>query len=79
MLIFYQNVNRIRSKTVDIFLNVLNSSYDIICLTETNLNDSIYDGELFDTRYNVVRRDRHESSSRKSEGGGVLIAIKKIL
>lgn len=77
MLIFYQNVNRIRSKTVDIFLNVLNSSYDIICLTETNLNDSIYDGELFDTRYNVVRRDRHESSSRKSEGGGVLIAIKK--
>lgn len=79
MLIYYQNVNRIRTKTKDLFLNVLNSDYDIVCLTETNLNNSVFDGELFDTRYNVVRRDRYESSSHKSEGGGVLVALKKSL
>lgn len=77
MLIYYQNVNRIRSKTKDFFLSVLNSDYDVICLTETNLNCSVFDGELFDSRYNIVRRDRYESASHKSEGGGVLIALKK--
>lgn len=77
--IYYQNVNRIRSKTTDVYLNILNSNFDIICLTETNLNSSVFDGEVLDNRYNVFRRDRYTSSSSKSDGGGVLIAVQKHL
>lgn len=77
MLVYYQNVNRIRSKTHELLLSVLNCDYDIICLTETNLNGAVFDSEIFDSRYNVLRRDRYESNMRKTEGGGVLIALKK--
>lgn len=77
MLVFYQNVNRIRSKINDVFLNALNSNYDIICLTETNFNSSIYDAELFDPRYNIYRRDRSSTDVSKTEGGGIVLAIKK--
>lgn len=78
MLVFYQNVNRIRSKQKldDVFLNILNCNYDIICLTETNFNDSIFDGEFIDDRYNVIRRDRYTTNVRKNDGGGALLAIK---
>ncbi|KAG7309384.1 hypothetical protein JYU34_005343 [Plutella xylostella] len=78
-IIFYQNVNRIRTKTSEFYLNLLNTNYDALCLTETNLNIGVFDGELFDTRYNVFRRDRSETSiiSHKKDGGGVLIATRK--
>lgn len=76
---YYQNVNRMRSKTHQLYLNILNSDYDVICLTETNLDVGIFNEEMFDERYNVFRRDRNESSynGRKDEGGGVIVAIKK--
>lgn len=77
MLVFYQNVNRIRSKITDVYLNALTCSYDIICLTETNLNNSVYDAELLDSRYNIYRRDRSTTAVRKTEGGGIVIAVKK--
>ena len=77
--IYYQNVNRFRSKLKEFYLNVLNCNYDIICLTETNLNGGVFDGELFDDRYNVYRRDREDTGSSKSDGGGVLVATKKSL
>lgn len=79
MLIFYQNVNRIRSKLNDLRLSILNSSYDIICLTETNFNNSVLDSEYNDNRYTVFRRDRNSSCSKKTDGGGVAIAVKKSL
>lgn len=75
--IYYQNVNRMRSKLVDFRLNLLTNNYDVVCLTETNLNKSVFDGEVFDSRYAVFRRDRVDSSSHKIEGGGVLIAVQK--
>lgn len=77
MLIYYQNVNRIRSKTSELYVNVLNCNYDVICLTETNLNPSIFDHEIFDTRSNVFRRDRASTCITKQDGGGVVVAIKK--
>ena len=46
---------------------------DVICLTETWLNDSISDSELLPTAYNVFRKDR------KSRGGETLIAVKSNL
>ncbi|CAK1549330.1 unnamed protein product, partial [Leptosia nina] len=76
MEVYYQNVNRIRSKTTDLFLNVLNSSYDLICLTETNLTQGVFNSEVFDNRYLVYRKDRYSSCSSKRDGGGVLIAVK---
>lgn len=77
MDIFYQNVNRIRSKISETNINILNCNYDIICLTETNFNESVFDRELVDSRYNVYRRDRQSTGSSKRDGGGVLVAIKK--
>lgn len=45
-------------------------------LTETWLTESIYDSELFDSRYQVFRRDRASSLlNNKDRGGGVLIAV----
>ena len=76
LLLYYQNVNRIRTKTHDVYMNVLANDYDIICFTETNLNNSVHDAELIDSRYNVFRRDRESSASHKTEGGGLLVAVK---
>ena len=47
---------------------------DIICLTETWLNESISNLEILPYGYNIFRNDRH---NRK--GGGTLIAVKSIL
>lgn len=77
MHVFYQNVNRIRSKLQDLYLNILNTNYDLICLCETNLDSSIHSSELIDDRYITFRRDRETSSSSKQSGGGLLIAVKK--
>ena len=47
---------------------------DIVCLTETWLNESISDFEILATGYDVYRQDRQNRT-----GGGVLIAIKSSL
>ncbi|XP_044745218.1 uncharacterized protein LOC123307080 [Coccinella septempunctata] len=51
------------------------SEYDIICLTETWLDDNILDSEVLNNSYKVYRRDRRSGSSLKSRGGGVLVAV----
>lgn len=51
--IYYQNVRGLRSKTLTFYRNLSLVSYDIIILTETWLNDSVFDSELFDSRYVV--------------------------
>lgn len=73
--ILYQNVRGLKSKTDDFYRNVCCSQFDVIILTETWLNNGIYDKELFDPRYKVYRRDRDLITSGKSDGGGVLIAV----
>lgn len=66
----------LRTKTNDVHKNILISNYKIIVFTETWLNSSIFDNELFDSRYVIYRKDRVCSSSKK-DGGGVLIAISR--
>lgn len=56
---------------------VRRNNHDIIILTETWLRDGIFNKEIFDERYEVFRRDRDAQSSTKSDGGGVLIAVRK--
>lgn len=74
--IYYQNVRGLRSKTHDIRLNTSLCDFDIICFTETFLNSSINDYEIFSKNYTVLRRDRDSSTSDKLDGGGVLCGVK---
>lgn len=55
------------------------SKVDIICITESWLNDSIADGEVVDNTYRMFRRDRDSTPNQKQCGGGVFIAVKKKL
>lgn len=73
---YYQNVRGLRSKYTSFHNAVLNNDYDIIILTETWLNDSFNDRELFSPDYNIYRCDRSTLTSKHKRGGGVLIAVK---
>lgn len=77
MDIFYQNINRKRSKIYEIYSNILLNNFDMICLSETNFNNTVFDNEIFDNRYNIFRRDRFSTKICKIEGGGVAVALKK--
>lgn len=72
VLVFYHNVNGLRTKTTDFCNAVQMSNYKIFVLTETGLNDSINNNEIFDDSFIVYRCDR--SSSDKTRKGGVLLS-----
>jgi exonuclease III len=71
--IYYQNVRGLRTKQLEFYDNVCSSNFDIICLSETWLNDLCYDHNLFPSRYTVYWSDR--LSINKGHGGGVLTTI----
>ncbi|PNF20040.1 hypothetical protein B7P43_G05817 [Cryptotermes secundus] len=71
--IYYQNVRGLRTKQVELYDNICSTDYNIICLTETWLNDLCYDHNLFPDCYTVFRSDR--ASVNKTRGGGVLTAL----
>ena len=73
--LYYQNVRGLRSKTHSFYVNSTASSSDIIFLTETWLNDSVRDSELFSNKYCIIRRDRSFDMVGRVTGGGVLIAL----
>lgn len=73
--IYYQNVRGLRTKIDDFFLAVGDEEYDVIVLTETWLDDAIHSAQLFANSYTVIRTNRSPMNSRKTKGGGVLIAI----
>lgn len=73
---YYQNVNGLRTKTGNLFYSTTDCFFDVICLTETWLHCGIADSEIFNSSYNVYRRDRHLNVSNAPVGGGVLIAVK---
>ncbi|KAG5872395.1 hypothetical protein JTB14_032422 [Gonioctena quinquepunctata] len=47
---------------------------DIVCLSETNLQDDVYNQEIFPPTYNVFRSDRDLTTNNLTKGGGVLMA-----
>lgn len=75
--IFYQNLSGVKSKTQDFFLNLSETDYDCLALTETWLNDTFFDSELIDNRYVVYRKDRDLRRTNKRDGGGVILAVNK--
>ena len=77
--IYYQNVRGLRTKTNSVYCESLQSDFEIICLTETYLNGSVFDGEIFCDDYQVFRRDRESTGSTKRDGGGVLVATKRTM
>lgn len=56
-------------------MEILSGQLDIVVLTETHLNDSVADSEIFPSNFTVFRRDRQH---RGRNGGGVLIAVRDI-
>jgi hypothetical protein len=62
--IYFQNINRLLSKTSDRFRAVNLNDFDIIVLLDTSLV-TFHDEELFDDRYFVFRCDRSTASSSK--------------
>lgn len=52
---------------------------NIICVSESWLNNSISDSEVIDSTFRLFRRDRDSIENQKQRGGGVFIAVKKVL
>jgi exonuclease III len=67
--IYYQNVRGLRTKQLERYKNVCSTDCNIICLTETRLNDLCYNHNLFPDCYTVFR------SVNKTRGGGVPIVL----
>lgn len=74
--IFYQNVNGLRTKCLELSNNILINDFDIIVITESWLQDDILDRELCDNRYVVFRVDRNLSATGKCMGGGIVIFVR---
>ena len=70
--VFYTNARSIASKRSFLNLEVASNVYDINFLTDTHLDNTITDGEIFPQGCTVFRCDR-ELHGR--HGGGILIAI----
>lgn len=73
--IYYQNVRGLRTKLQELRLNLPNCDEDIICMTETNLNDFILDGEVASAGYKIFRRDRKYFDSTK----GCMVLCKQFI
>ena len=55
---------------------MLTNDYDIIALTKTWLNDTVFSAEFSSEDRLIYRKDRDRAITGKSQGGGVLIAIR---
>ncbi|XP_055605590.1 uncharacterized protein LOC129753768 [Uranotaenia lowii] len=73
--LYYQNVRGLKSKIAECFVATSELGYEIYAFTETWLNSSVPSSQLFCSDYNVFRCDRSNANSRRSRGGGVLIAV----
>lgn len=71
--VFYANSRSLVNKTVLLELEIATYRYDIMVFTETHLDRTMIDSELFPSNYTVFRRDRPHNGRK---GGGVLIATR---
>lgn len=76
LYMYYQNVRGLRTKTSKLFLSIESCDFDIIALSETWLNSSIYDSEMFTSDFTVYRCDRSATKSGLEMGCGVLLAVR---
>lgn len=77
--ILYQNVRGLRTKTHVLTASVATLDSDVVCLTETWLNDTVNDAELCPIDFQVFRRDRDYVQCGSNRGGGCLVLLKNNL
>ena len=66
-----------RGKCTQLFKEINSCNFNIIIFTETWLNDSFTNQEIFGNDWLVYRNDRDYQNLNVNRGGGVLIAIHK--
>jgi hypothetical protein len=66
--VFYQNVRGLRTKQLEFYDSVASTDYNAVGLTETWLNDSFQDHQLFPTFYPVFRTVRNSFNMRGGYG-----------
>ena len=71
--ILYANSRSLVNKTALLELEIATYRYDIMVFTETHLESTISNSELFPSNYTVFRRDRPYNGLK---GGGVLISTR---
>ncbi|XP_065090167.1 uncharacterized protein LOC135711306 [Ochlerotatus camptorhynchus] len=74
VIFYYQNVGGMNSDVLDYHLAVSDRCYDVIVFVETWLDSRTLSIQVFESEYEVFRCDRNPKNSRKSTGGGVLVA-----
>jgi len=70
------NARSIINKTAKLQMEIASNSFDIVVLTETYLDSSINDVEIFGREYCVYRKDRQQGGRF---GGRVLITTKRCI
>ena len=68
---FYTNCNGLRNKLSQLRLDSSCEKYDVICVTETMLNDEILNAEISIANFNIFRSDR-----LRGHGGGSCIYVR---
>lgn len=74
--VYYQNVRGVSTKINEIFNAVASCNYDVIAFTETWMNSSIVESELFPPNFLPFRSDRKFEALEVSKGGGVCLAFR---
>lgn len=74
--LYYQNVRGLRTKLRDFYITSSYCTADVLCISESWLNDTISDGNVVCDMYKIFRKDRDLTTSIKLRGGGVFIAVK---
>lgn len=77
--IAYQNTRGLRTKSSEFLRNTISTDHDIVCITETWLNQEHFNNDYFPNTYNIYRSDRHDPHFQRLRGGGALIAVNKSL
>lgn len=73
--VYYQNVRGIRTKASEFMSGIVGTSFTVLCLTETWLEEGISSSNYFPPCYSVFRRDRDYANTGQIYGGGVLTAV----
>lgn len=74
---YYENAGGFGSKGKRLLTELSCTDRNVVCLTETWLNETHLNNEFFPNEFTVYRQDRCATTSIKKRGGGVLIAINK--
>lgn len=75
LLIYYQNCRGLNTKLAGFYENLSDLSYDVVCVTESWLSDSVNSSECFPPNYNVIRCDRRFEAIGRSRGGGAILGL----